>query len=295
MEYFKKRTGASPVKRINEEHYLNQTGRKYPYSQTNARGDESLFAVCSECENPIQIIGLFKNTPESGRIPYGRHCDKSIPDIAPYDHSDYLDCPYSNPKWKKDKVKRVAESRVAKATLKLLREQFDRVIYILSKDIEVYISYSKAESMLQSYLANEGWRYRIATLNNLPWVFGETVGATPLFGRKILQDGMLYNVLLEKCPEVLFVSCETDKYVKVMNQDGIHIDLHYVLMNHRKRLENDRLYEDVDFWVYRGGGISDAVTILRKTIRIQTDYFMNVIHLSPEKERRNQRLLEISH
>lgn len=294
MDLFKKAVGISPVMKITEENYIIETGRKHPYRQANKRGGESLFAVCPECENPIQIIGLFKDTAEGGRKPYGKHSEKTIPGIATYHRPDYLDCSYSNPKWEKDKIKRVAGSRVALETLTILREQFDRVIYILSKDIEVYISYHKAETMLQCYLANEGWRYRVATLNNLPWVFGEVIGATPLFGRKILRDGILHAALHEKCPEVLFIDDGKDKHVKVMNQNGKYLDLHYLLMNHCKRIENDHLYESVDIWVYRGGGLLDAETILKKTVRIQTDYFMNMIQLPTDKAKRNQTYLDIA-
>ncbi|MCS5465580.1 hypothetical protein NWO25_19660 [Enterococcus lactis] len=62
---------------------------------------DSYYAICPECDNPIQIIGLYKETQESGRKPYGKHHKGTIPYLAKYSEEDYLECPFSNSKWKK--------------------------------------------------------------------------------------------------------------------------------------------------------------------------------------------------
>ena len=54
-------------------------------------------AVCPACDNPIQIIGLFKREEEVKRKPYGRHTTIDLPGLTVYSEEDYLNCPYHNP------------------------------------------------------------------------------------------------------------------------------------------------------------------------------------------------------
>ncbi|MDR1703900.1 MAG: hypothetical protein LBS19_04340 [Clostridiales bacterium] len=291
MDVFKVQVSSQRKIPITQENFTRETGEKPPYVASNDSGGKSFFAVCPECENPIQIIGIYKNTPESGTTPYGRHYPKSVPKLAEYNHPDYLDCSYSNPKWKKGSLKRHHGSRVAQNTLRVLREQFDRVIYCLSKDVDMYISYNTAEAMLRGYIANEGWLYRNATMNNLPWAFGEAESALPLFGRKIVRGSDLHHSLSENCPEVEFV--DADKYVKVTSKQGEYIRLYYVLTNHRKEVTGEHLNESIDLWVYRGSA-PDIETVYHKTIQIRTEYFFNLINTSPEKSVRNEKYLEIA-
>lgn len=291
MDLFKVNTGPSPIFKITPENYLNTTSNRKPHVQLNAQKNESYFAVCPECENPIQIIGLFKSTTENGRKPYGKHVAKSIPGLAEYNRPDYLDCSYSNPKWSIKPGKRDPGSKVAREMLSLLREQFDRVIYLLQRDTDIYISQNTAKHMLQVFLANEGWLYRTATLNNLPWTFGEVEVALPLFGRKILVDSALYKAISEKCPEVELV--QQGKYAKVMNRDRKYVDLYYVWLDHKQDVEDEHLTETIDFWVNRGKA-PNLETIFRKTITIETDYFMNLIQPSRDTTNRNQKYLDIA-
>lgn len=91
MDIFKNKQGLARILKISEKNFVEQTNKKLPYTRQNSSGGLSHFAVCPECENPIQIIGLFKNTAESGRRPYGKHYSQSIPGLAIYNHDDYLD------------------------------------------------------------------------------------------------------------------------------------------------------------------------------------------------------------
>lgn len=293
MDIFKTSTGVSKVEVISPKNYLNATGKKSPYCHVNQMGKESLFAVCPLCENPIQIIGLYKSTLESGRKPYGKHCRKTIPGLAEYNETDYLDCPFSNPTWQQDDGKRKPESRIAKKMLSLLAEQFDRVIYILSKDTDIKISTALATKMLEAYIANEGWRYKTATMNNLPWVLGEVAKAYPLFGRRIRKDSELYCAIEKLCPEVLLQDDNTGSYSKVLSNGKQYVNLNFVFVDHSINVQDDHLNETIDFWVFRGRA-PKIETIYRKKIQIRTDYFFNLISLPEKRSYRNQKLLEVA-
>ena len=130
MDRFKEKPGIARI--LTEENYLKVTGKVKPYCKLD--DDSGNYAVCSACDNPMQIIGLFKSTSEAGRKPYGRHNKGDVPELAGYNEDDYLDCPYSNPMWKKTGTYRRPNNLIALRTLALLKSQFDRVIFLLSKD-----------------------------------------------------------------------------------------------------------------------------------------------------------------
>ena len=290
MDCFKLKTGPHQIHLITQE-YLSFTQKGPPHYAQDVKEEEHFYAVCPECENPIQIIGLFKNTIEAGRKPYGRHHKGDIPGLSKYSEQDYLDCPYSSPNWKKPLEKRRPGSRISKEVLRLMYEQFDRVIYVLSKDIEVKISKPMAGQMLKHFMNHKAWLYRMASLNNLPWVLGETLPATSLYGQWILRDGELRNVIAAQCSAALFGETISPLYVQLRQQPGEYLNIQFFFFNHKKELDIDgeHLFESIDFEVTSG-----TKSIYRKTIQIRTDYFLNLINLPEEKAQRNKEYLDIA-
>lgn len=296
MDYFKVKTGTGAIYKISEQNVIRFLGKGAPYYRVSPHGQESFFAVCPCCENPIQIVGIFKNTKEAGRKPYGRHHKGSIPKLAEYCQEDYYNCPYSNPQSKKKAPNyRSSKSRVAQASLHLLAEQFDRIIYILSKDTEINITPSIAKEMLKSYVHNKGWLYRDATLNNLPWKLAETAKGINLFGRLICPGGPLEQALRDNCPEVNLVPGGRNQHLlQIKNQEGCFLNLRYVLYNHEVHAdeEGEHIEESIVFRVYRGEA-PNIETVLEKVIPIRTDYFMNLID-SKKATYRNNELLRLA-
>lgn len=194
MDKFKLRPGIGKIYDIDEETYSRLTQKDDPYCK-KSKNKKSYYAVCPECDNPIQIVGMFKQTIEAGKKPYGRHNKGSIPGLADYCEEDYLNCSYSNPAWKKPHTKRHANSKVAQESMTTMRTYFDLVVETLSKDIDIYISYNLAREMLSEYLFDEGWLYYDATLNNLPWILGMANNWHTMYGRYIVRDSELHGAI----------------------------------------------------------------------------------------------------
>jgi len=298
MDRFKATTGIEKVFPIDEENFLKITGKREPYCRIRAGGKESLYAVCPACDNPIQIIGLFRDTPEAGRKPYGKHNKGSIFGLAEYDENEYLECPYSNPNKHNRGEYRRPESKVANQILELLRTQLDRVVYVLSKEIDIKFSDATVETMLRRYLANEGWRYRVATIYNLPWVFGYAEKAVSLFGRRIIQNSNLHKALEANCPNVCFDGKPEDECVQVKSKPGTFLDVNYTFLAYKQNRrvdgqDEEAINETVDFRVYSGRA-PRIKTIYQKTIDIDPGYFLNLIHLPEEKAKRSLKLLNLA-
>lgn len=296
MDVFKTHAGAAPIFKINTENYLRETGDIAPYTVDGVRNIRHRYAICPACENPIQIIGIFKNTAESGKTPYGRHHKGTVPHLAVYNEADYLSCPYSNRKWTAPKQKRSPDSKAARIALKTLHDQFDRAIYILSKDIDMHISYNFAKTLLKLYIGDSGWLYRTATPYNLPWTLLEASHAFPLFGRLILVQSGLYQAIQSKCPEVLLVQQPNKRFAAVKNRTGQFVDLHFLFRDHRFERDGNTVTESIVFWVTRGHAYDKTgiETIYEKTLVINPRRFPALVNTSDGKAARDSMLLKIA-
>lgn len=169
MDSYKLAPGPVIVKEITVANFEADTKKKLPYYV-----DENLqYAVCPRCDNPIQILGLYKKLKNTDK-PFGKHVAKSIPDLAKYDQDAYNFCPLARPQQPNQETRRRNTAGIPAHLLILLKEQFDRIIYILRKDTDILFSKSLLKHMLTTFIKAEGYAYSWASVNNLPWAFDQS-------------------------------------------------------------------------------------------------------------------------
>lgn len=81
---------------IEREVFEQKTGKKPPYypDTTNPENGPQ-YAVCPACDNPVQLIGLYrinKQTP----YPYAKHHTQSLAGIAQYIQENYEHCRFND-------------------------------------------------------------------------------------------------------------------------------------------------------------------------------------------------------
>ena len=288
MDVFKTKPGIIESIPISEESFTRATRKKKPYySQSQHGKDAKCFAVCPLCDNPIQIIGLYKAHDE-GRKPYGRHYPKDIMGLAFYDEEAYYGCYYASPERKKNVVKRKPEHATSLALYNLMREQFDRMIYVLEISTEIKISYAFAEEILTQYLCNEGWLYYETTYANLPWMLIYAMQAKPLINRWILKGGMLYQFLQENCKTVVLKDIPNGKFAKVEAKNGF-VDLSFYLCNHKIAKEGESIKE-----TYKLVIVENDTIIYERILCVEQDFLKKMISLPVQRSKRNPKLQAIA-
>lgn len=96
MDVFKTKPGISESIPIDEENFTEKTKKQESFYKT--KGNDNIYrAICPICDNPIQIIGLYKKEEECDVKLYGRHHKGDVKGLARYDQTCYENCPYSNP------------------------------------------------------------------------------------------------------------------------------------------------------------------------------------------------------
>lgn len=153
MRYYKLKQGIYEYEifEIEEKSFELNTMMKKPYYQENKNNEMQQYAVCPACDNPIEIIGLYKKIKNTDK-PYGKHYPKS--------KQAYEFCPYSSQKIQitKDHRKKLLTD-FERNIYKLMKENFDIVEYVLSKAIDIKITRALAEEMLKTYIASKSWQY----------------------------------------------------------------------------------------------------------------------------------------
>lgn len=159
MRYYKLNQGIHEIFEIEKESFELNTMMKKPYYQENKHNEMQQYAVCPACDNPIEIIGLYKKIKNTNK-PYGKHYPKSIDGIAVYNKQAYEFCPYSSQKNQITKEHRKELlTDFEKNIYNLMKENFDIVVYVLSKAIDIKITRALAEEMLKTYIASKSWQY----------------------------------------------------------------------------------------------------------------------------------------
>ena len=129
MDVFKTHVGEGKALMINEENFYLATRERKPYV-VDSGGVKSFYAVCPECDNPIQLIGLLRRQQDSlPHRPYGRHIGHDVPGVAVYDEDAYLSCPFSDPGYWRTDRKRKPSNPTGQALYRIMRDRFDRVEY----------------------------------------------------------------------------------------------------------------------------------------------------------------------
>lgn len=217
MDVFKTKVGDLRSIPISLENLEKTTRREYPYFQI-VNDKPVYYAICPLCDNPIRIINLFRKeykSNDNSPKPYGRHIEHGVKDLAYFDREAYLACPYHRISSHGYKPKLRAENnKTGLAIYKLMKENFDRIIYIWNKTTDIKISRAFAQDLLSLWKKNKGWLYYDNTFNNLSYMLLYPLPGVSLVGRMIKKNSPLH-AKLQNCKEIFFLDTKQKDYVQV--------------------------------------------------------------------------------
>ena len=168
MDVFKTHVGEGKALMINEENFYLATRERKPYV-VDSGGVKSFYAVCPECDNPIQLIGLLRRQQDSlPHRPYGRHTGHDVPGVAVYDEDAYLSCPFSDPGYWRTDRKRKPSNPTGQALYRIMRDRFDRVEYAWRESSGLLLGIKSLRRALTVWRNDKGWLNYGSTYHNLP-------------------------------------------------------------------------------------------------------------------------------
>lgn len=293
MDVYKLKTTDRGFKKIERAQFESDTAMTWPYYQKNDAGTTSQFAVCPACNNPTQLILLYPEKADCVRRAYGKHVSHDVDGIAAYDQGAYEACPYASLKKSAPDSKR-KPSTISSGILHILQEQFDRVVYMIGKMTGIGISSRMAESMLRSYLANEGYLYFSSTLMNIPWMLAYRSGSHSLYGQIIVNEELRQRIL-EKIDGAYF-----NERNQLLCREGKFLNVQFCFSGHASKVEDNSLKETMEFMVTQvfdkkpNALYRDMERIHQCTLELDHFYFQNLIQLPENHPNRNMRLVEMA-
>ncbi|MGW8462627.1 hypothetical protein [Pseudomonas sp. CLCA07] len=289
MDVYKVSVSQITSTKISAENFERDTLKSSPYYQAGSTGNEpSHFAVCPGCDNPIQIIGLYKeleNTPN----PYGRHYIRTVEKLAEYDQESYDSCPYSKPERKPERsARRTKEKGLPEKILRLLIENFDSVIYMIEKSTGINIGDGLAKRMLKTYRDEQGHMYKAATLLNIPWIFAYMSNAQSISRQKVFNNPDLIVAARKKLPSAAIDEEGKQKGVLKPTDNEGYLDINISFIHHRVTLVDRSINETMKMVIFTNQA-RQKISVYEQVIPFDADHFLALINRSPDTAYRPRR------
>lgn len=286
-----------------KEDFEKITNGQYPYVVIGNDGNKRAFGICPACDNPIQIVGLYKRILDNKTRAYGKHYNRDAA-IAKHDEYTYKFCPYAAHTYNSNKFEK--KTKMTDVEIKIyntLRDNFDSVVYMVEDISGLYISQKTAKEMLKQYVTNECHMYYGSTYYNIPWMllYTYTLPAIPVFGKIVRKNSFLYTAF-SQLPNVKMEKFDAmPSYYKVCNQEGHFIDYMFSVNQHRRRLdtENDKIIEEMTLTISSKNNISDTnpvgnVKISNNKLYITENLFPDFVKSQKINNNRSNTLLKIA-
>ena len=234
------------------------------------------YAMCTACENPVVLVGLYKKTDPYKKEAHGRHRSKSLNGFPCYNQQAYDLCPLAskNRAFERDGRKPPKFDKLASEISKMLTEQFDRVVYLLQRNTDIKLGKNTLKNMLAEYLSSRGNYYMGATLENTPWIFAYMTANHKLYGQSVKKDSPLANAIKKNCPEAALEDI-SNNYIRISAKKGKFLDLTFAFVGHRQVRRKGETVELMQLMVWR-----KKDEIYKKEIVFDTDYWFSLVNFN---------------
>ncbi|MCL2841202.1 MAG: hypothetical protein FWE05_10575 [Defluviitaleaceae bacterium] len=273
---------------IIQKQFEMATLKEYPYYQKNSKGELKQYAICPVCENPITVVGFYNKNDKYKGKPHGRHRRYSLKGIAEYNQEAYDYCPLAsrNQAYEKDARRPMTYDKLANEIVSMLISQFDRVVYLLNKQMPFLFGATLLRSMLRTYFDALGHFFMGATLENIPWIFAYMSNNQNLYGQKLYADSALANIL-RNCPEVTLKQDDESDLVRITASEDMFLNLTFAFVGYRKCVRNHELVELMELCIWNG-----RQQVYTQEIIFDTQHWFNLVNFGDGK--RNQMLLKLA-
>lgn len=253
--------------------------KNQPWIQTtkkNGREVTTYHGVCPCCNNPTLLVGYETRNSNSPQ-PYMKHYNKSIPNLAQYNESSYKECILASGNY--SSFGNISKTRkntdpLSLTILDTVKNQLDRIFYILEQDTGISFSTTQKIEMFKEYLRSSGYNYSSSYINNLPWTFANVLKAKNLYYQCIKANSDVDKVLSLLKNIRLDPTEKTD--LKRINSDGqSFINLFCEFRN--LKIDKKSGEQSIDFRIYTKTKNS-IDEIYKKAIQINLTRFTNLIN-----------------
>lgn len=257
----------------------------------------SLTTNCPVCLNS-KIMGIewkIKYTP------YGRHVGKDIAGLPKWSLLRYQYCPFAQ---KNDRRDINEDERLIDITddvielYNLLKAQFDRVVYIISRELGIVCTSAFWSRALQQYIASQGYCYPWLTEANLPYIFAYIgMQHSQLLGQRFLVGTDLFQTISKHtnsdfiCPKDKSGNIiENNNYRILTNRIG-YLNLDLLIIS--KEQYKEKCLMSLCYFVLTTCILGKL--FFEKRLEFNENFFMNMVNKKGNENKRQQWFLDIAY
>lgn len=263
---------------LTEDRYNQVTHREYPYVRNGSDGKPKHYALCPECQNPIQLVNRSVPSTESVTL-YAKHIKVSLPDLADYDQAAYDDCQLANPHRLDAKTRRKSGKKTNKIK-EVFTKYIDLVVNYAESITGIKFSAPIIDKMISDFCKSKGYEYRAVSEHNIPLAFLYMTEAKSLYGcnvSKVIADEINKN---SKSFEA-FKFSNGNRFGTKRKPGIFQSELKFFFSGHTIPKNEEDISEHA--WLYivetnKGELPENAPIIVRKKIALSTAKFSNDIN-----------------
>ncbi|GKQ32348.1 MULTISPECIES: hypothetical protein [Pseudomonas syringae group] len=179
MNIFSILTDRNTAIELSEDNYYNATHRVSPYVQQR-NGKNNAYALCPECENPVQLINRTNKETEANTL-YAKHVAYKVEGIAEYSDENYTNCSLANPQRFDSNARRTSTAKNNEIK-QLVIDYIDTIIYTIERDIKITFTDDCIKKAITDFALDKGYEYKAINPYNLPYGFIYRTEALDLYG-----------------------------------------------------------------------------------------------------------------
>lgn len=257
--------------------------KNQPWIQTtkkNGREVTTYHGVCPCCNNPTLLVGYETRNSNSPQ-PYMKHYNKSIPNLAQYNESSYKECILASGNY--SSFGNISKTRkntdpLSLTILDTVKNQLDRIFYILEQDTGISFSTTQKIEMFKEYLRSSGYNYSSSYLNNLPWTFANILKSHSIYKQFVIDDN--YHPVakaLAQCKNIKLESTNAKNKKQISSATNSFLEIFIEFRN--LKIEKSTGDQSIDFRIFlKDSHLNEIKELYKQTIQINLTRFTNLIN-----------------
>lgn len=201
---------------ISADEFEKKTRHEYPYYQKRKDKKLSLYAICPECGNPIQIINLYGAEMMQKKTnivaTHGKHTGRAVAGFPYWDEEKMKNCSFYKPSPLGNTEVR-SNTEVSEEIKKIIEENWRKIKQDIRSIVGVNLSNIVMQHMYDVFMASHAYCYKAVNKYNIPYAmlrYQESLSIYNLF----LFDSSMGDIVKNRVNENSNYFVITDKEIE---------------------------------------------------------------------------------
>ncbi len=254
--------------KLSVDEFEKQTCHDYPYYRKKKDKRLSLYAICPECGNPIQIVNMYGEEMMQNRTHkitlYGKHTGRAVEGFPYWDEEEMKNCSLYKP------------SPLGNTEIRTKTEESEEIKEIIEKNwrkikqdirgiVGVNLTNKEMEHMYEVFMDSHAYSYKAVNKYNIPYAmlrYQETI----LIYKSFLFDSPMSEIVKKRINSNSKYFAISDKRINKKGSKYYKIGIYFTKYQRKERKQ----YIHMVIYEADGSGKKDRSIILEERIEMKS-------------------------